>query len=181
MPVDVKQSSVVPDKGAAVFVRRVDYANPRDAQALVSVLNGYALDPAGGGEPLRADVQADLPAALQRLPQAYSVLAWATNEDGSEIPVGLVNCFEGFSTFACRPLVNIHDVAVIPAWRGRGIARVMLGVVEHWARQRGACKLTLEVLQGNHGAQRLYAQAGFEGYTLDPAMGQAQCLQKNLD
>lgn len=53
--------------------------------------------------------------------------------------------------------------------------------VEHLARTRGACKLTLEVLEGNQSAARLYAASGFEVYPLDPAMGRANFLQKGLD
>ena len=88
---------------------------------------------------------------------------------------------EGFSTFACRPLVNIHDVVVLPGWRGQRVAQQMLALVEAIARQRGACKLTLEVLQGNAPALRAYEREGFAGYALDPAMGHAQFMQKKLD
>jgi ribosomal protein S18 acetylase RimI-like enzyme len=56
----------------------------------------------------------------------------------------------------------------------------MLVLVEQLARERGACKLTLEVLSGNQPAQRLYARVGFAGYQLDPAMGDARFLQKWL-
>jgi ribosomal protein S18 acetylase RimI-like enzyme len=94
--------------------------------------------------------------------------------------VGLVNCIEGFSTFQCRPLVNVHDVAVLASHRGQRIAEQMLALVEAMARERGACKLTLEVLQGNQGARRLYERVGFAGYQLDPTMGQAQFWQKWL-
>ena len=38
---------------------------------------------------------------------------------GPGVAVGLVNCIEGFSTFACRPLVNVHDVVVRESHRGR--------------------------------------------------------------
>lgn len=96
------------------------------------------------------------------------------------MPVGLVNCFEGFSTFACQPLVNVHDVVVAPGWRGQRIAQRMLALVETIARERGACKLTLEVLSGNTSAMALYLREGFAPYALDPAMGQAQFLQKKL-
>ncbi|WP_312305221.1 GNAT family N-acetyltransferase [Pulveribacter sp.] len=166
---------------ATITVRRVNYADPLDAQALVALLDAYARDRAGGGTPLPGHVCAQLAQALQARPQAFSVIAWARDEDGTEQPVGLVNCFEGFSTFACRPLVNIHDLAVLPAWRGRRVAQQMLALVERIARERGACKLTLEVLQGNQPALRAYTREGFAGYTLDPAMGQAQFLQKLLD
>lgn len=158
-----------------VTTLRADYADPLHAAALVMLLDAYALDPAGGGEGLSDYAKSHLVAALAARPQAYSVLAF----DGEE-PVGLVNCIEGFSTFACRPLVNVHDVAVLASHRGRGIAERMLAEAEAIARNRGAVKLTLEVLSGNHGALRLYQRIGFAGYQLDPAMGSAVFLQKWL-
>lgn len=158
-----------------VTTLRADYANPSHAAALVMLLDAYASDPAGGGEGLSAFAKANLVASLAARPQAYSVLAF----DGEQ-PVGLVNCIEGFSTFACKPLVNVHDVAVLASHRGRGIAEQMLAQAELIARERGAVKLTLEVLSGNQPAMRLYQRIGFAGYQLDPAMGSAQFLQKWL-
>ncbi len=157
-------------------VVRADYTDAVHARALVDMLDAYARDPAGGGTPLGDFARANLVAALAARPQAFSVLAF----DGGA-PVGLVNCLEGFSTFACRPLVNVHDVAVAASHRGHGVAERMLSLVEQVARERGACKLTLEVLSGNQRANRLYARLGFVCYQLDPAMGQAQFLQKWLD
>lgn len=157
-------------------VIRVDYGNPIHAQALVALLDAYARDPAGGATPLSAFARANLVPALAARAQAFSVLAF----DGEQ-PVGLVNCLEGFSTFACRPLVNVHDLAVVASHRGQRVGERMLVLVEQIARARGACKLTLEVLSGNHNAHKLYARVGFACYQLDPAMGHAQFLQKWLD
>jgi ribosomal protein S18 acetylase RimI-like enzyme len=56
----------------------------------------------------------------------------------------------------------------------------MFAEVEVIARERGACKLTLEVLDGNAAARALYQRLGFTAYQLDPAMGQAQFLHKWL-
>ena len=56
----------------------------------------------------------------------------------------------------------------------------MFAVVETLARERGACKLTLEVLSSNHPAMALYKDIGFAPYQLDPAMGQALFLQRLL-
>lgn len=156
-------------------VFRADYSNSAHAAALVSLLDAYAQDPMGGGQALSEFARANLVPSLAVRPQAFSVLAF----DGDK-PVGLVNCIEGFSTFACRPLVNVHDVAVLAGYRGQRIAEQMLAVAEAIARERGACKLTLEVLSGNAGAMRLYERMGFAGYQLDPAMGQARFLQKHL-
>lgn len=160
---------------AAFSVRLANYANPVDAAAIVMLLDAYASDPAGGGEPLSVYARAHLVPALAARPHAFSILAF----DG-EAPVGLVNCIEGFSTFQCRPLVNVHDVAVLASHRGRGIAEVMLGEAERVARERGAVKMTLEVLSGNAPAVRLYQRIGYAGYQLDPAMGTAQFMQKWL-
>ena len=88
---------------------RADYANAAHAAALVSLLDAYAKDPMGGGEPLSDFAKTHLVASLATRPDAFSILAFAGVD--SDIPVGLVNCFEGFSTFASRPLVNVHDVA----------------------------------------------------------------------
>jgi ribosomal protein S18 acetylase RimI-like enzyme len=159
----------------SVQIRQADYASASDAAALVMLLDAYARDPAGGGSPLSEFAQANLVSALAARPQAYSVLAF----DGDQ-PVGLVNCIEGFSTFACRPLVNVHDVAVLASHRGRGVAEQMLVEAERLARARGAVKLTLEVLSGNLAAKKLYERIGFAGYQLDPAMGSALFMQKPL-
>lgn len=159
-----------------LHILTADYANPDHAHALVSLLDAYARDPAGGGTPLSDFARANLVPALAARPQAFSVLAL----DGAD-PVGLVNCLEGFSTFACRPLVNVHDVVVLASHRGRRVGEQMLEQVAQIARARGACKLTLEVLSGNRPAWRLYERVGFAGYALDPSLGEARFLQKWLD
>ena len=160
-----------------------DYRDPTHAAALIELLDAYARDPAGGGQPLTDFVRRNLVRELAARPQAFSVLAFdGAQETPDAMPraVGLVNCFEGFSTFACRPLVNVHDVVVLPTHRGLRVAEQMLQLVEDTAKARGACKLTLEVLSANHSAMALYRRFGFAGYQLDPAMGQANFLQKWL-
>lgn len=154
---------------------RADYGNPEHGHALLLLLDAYAQDPAGGGEPLSDFARTHLVNELAARPQAFSVLAF---EGGK--PVGLINCIEGFSTFACRPLVNVHDVVVLASHRGQRVGEQMLALVDQIARERGACKLTLEVLQGNASAIKLYERMGFAGYQLDPALGQAQFFHKWL-
>jgi len=155
-----------------------DYTNAAHMTALVSLLDAYASDPAGGGEALSDFAKAHLPAALRARPFMFSVLAFDIS--AGSVPVGLVNCVEGFSTFACQPLVNVHDVVVLASHRGQRVAQQMFDLVEQIARQRGACKLTLEVLSGNAPAVTLYRRIGFDNYQLDPAMGHAQFMQKWL-
>jgi GNAT superfamily N-acetyltransferase len=152
-----------------------DFSHPEDAKALRQLMQEYACDPMGGGKALNDDVLEVLPEKLRANEKAYTVIAWMDNE-----PVGLVNSFEGFSTFKAKPLVNIHDVIVTKSLRGQGIAQKMLEAVEQEAIKRGCCKLTLEVLEGNKRAQQVYLDFGFAGYELDPSCGQAVFWEKQL-
>jgi GNAT superfamily N-acetyltransferase len=168
-----KETSTVNDH--PLHVIRADYHDPEHARAIAYLLDHYSRDAMGGGEPLPAAVLESLPSELAKRPHAYSVLAF----DG-EAPVGLVNCFEGFSTFACRPLVNVHDVVVLDTHRGRGVSQRMLAEAESIARERGCCKMTLEVLEGNEPARKAYRKLGYDSYELDPEMGKAMFWQKVL-
>ncbi|NMG34416.1 GNAT family N-acetyltransferase [Azoarcus sp. TTM-91] len=149
--------------------------DPGHVQAFLALLDHYARDPMGGGKPLAEAVRAELPQRLAGRPGFVSFLAFSGPE-----AIGLINCFEGFSTFAARPLLNVHDIVVHAEHRGRGIAQGLLAAAEAEARARGCCKLTLEVLSNNQRALAAYDQAGFRPYVLDPAAGQALFLQKWL-
>lgn len=153
----------------------VRYDDPEQGLALLDLLDAYAQDPFGGGTPLRPEVRQTLLAALSRVPGAFSLLAMV---DGRA--VGLANCFEGFSTFNCAPLVNLHDLMVLPECRGQGLAQQMMQSIEQIAREKGCCKITLEVVQNNRHAQQVYEKMGFSGYRLDADHGDALMWQKKL-
>lgn len=157
-------------------IRHARLDRPEDAQVLVGLLDAYARDPMGGGKPLPEAVKERVPRDLARLAHAFVLLAF---EEG--VPAGVAVCFEGYSTFRGAPLVNLHDFAVAPAFRGRGVARSLLAELEREARARRCCKITLEVLSGNARARGVYARAGFGGYQLTEATGQALFLEKFLD
>jgi ribosomal protein S18 acetylase RimI-like enzyme len=152
-----------------------DLSEPRNAAAVVTLLNSYACSPEGAGKPLPQMVQENLAPRLHQRNDAVVVLAF-----DEEKPVGLIICIEGFSSFACQPLLNIHDVYVAPEFRGTGLAGQLFEFVEQIARARGCCKLTLEVLEGNQRAQAAYRKFGFNGYELDPQMGRALFWEKKL-
>jgi len=155
-------------------IRLADYNDPHDAADVVTLLDAYARDPMGGATPLTEDVKARLVSNLATNPHAFSMLARS-----GDTALGLANCFMGYSTFAAAPLVNIHDLAVLPGHRGRGIGRALMAAIEAEALKRGACKVTLEVLSGNR-ARHLYAACGYGDYQLDPATGHALFWQKRL-
>ena len=152
-----------------------DLSKSAHAEALVFLLNAYALDAMGGGAALSDFVKENLVAELQKRSGAHVILALLDN-----VPMGLAICFEGFSTFACQPLLNIHDVVVLSEYRGRGIAKKLLQKAEEIAVRNHCCKLTLEVLEGNVAAQSVYKACGYAGYELNPAAGKALFWQKKL-
>ena len=156
-------------------IAEADLADPRHADAVVRLLDEYAADPMGGGEPLPEYARNNLVRELRARPTVRIVLAFEDDD-----PAGIALCIEGFSTFNCRPLMNIHDLAVSARYRGRGIGRALIAQVERIARAMNCCKITLEVLEGNAPAQSLYRSCGFAGYQLDPALGRAMFLQRLL-
>jgi ribosomal protein S18 acetylase RimI-like enzyme len=147
----------------------------RDGDALLQLLDCYARDPMGGAAPLPEQVQQNLIPQLQARSDYLGMIAFH-----DEKAVGLINAFEGFSTFVAKPLMNIHDVIVVSELRGNGLAQRMMEKVEEIARERGCCKLTLEVLSNNTAAQKAYRKFGFAAYELDPEAGQALFWQKAL-
>ena len=96
------------------------------AKAVVDLLNGYACDFFGGNEPLGDYTKENLVSELKKLPNAHVFLARTMK---SHELVGLAICFEGFSTFACKPLINIHDFYVKAEFRRRGISSSLIFAV----------------------------------------------------
>jgi ribosomal protein S18 acetylase RimI-like enzyme len=158
-----------------VSIIRADYHHPAHARDLILLLDAYSRDPMGGNHPLSDYSREHLVPRLAATPHARTWLAYA-----DEQPAGLLNAFLGFSTFAAQPILNLHDIAVLPAHRGRGLSRQLMATAEAHARELSCCKLTLEVLSGNAVATAAYRKLGFTGYALDPAYGTAQFWEKPL-
>lgn len=152
-----------------------DYSDQKHAHDIGYLLNQYAMDPMGMGKPLTQEVKDGIAHELSKLPHAFSILCYADGE-----PAGLANCFDGFSTFSGKPIVNIHDFMVEKKFRGKGISQKILAKIEGIAKHKGCCKLTLEVLEGNTIARSVYNKFGFSGYELDPKTGRALFWQKVL-
>ena len=156
-------------------IQIADFSNPAHASAVVYLLNEYAKDPMGGGEELSDFAKTNLINEMAKRSGVYAILAFVNGN-----PAGLANCIEGFSTFACKPLLNIHDMVVLAEYRGQGISSQLLKKAEELATSLGCCKLTLEVLEGNKTAQAAYVANGFVGYQLVSEMGQAMFWQKKI-
>lgn len=159
----------------ALEIREANWDDARDRLAALLVLDTYASGESGGGAPLSAEVKRRLIPALREHGQALVLLAF---EDGQ--PAGIATCFFGFSTFYARPLLNVHDLAVMPAFQRRGIGRALLEAAEAGASARGCCKLTLEVREDNRVARELYHQHGFRDLDLSGATYPTLFLAKPL-
>lgn len=57
--------------------------------------------------------------------------------------------------------IHINNLAVLPGWRGQGLASHLLAEVMAEAARLGVDSATLEVRRSNTPALRLYAKAGF--------------------
>src|SRR5690606_13386950 len=108
---------------------QADLANGEHQQAVRDLTAAYGMDPMGNDGPLPAESLERLIPALQAHPTTHILLAYLDDR-----PVGIATCFLGFSTFAARPLLNLHDLAVLPECRGRGVSRELLRAVEEKAR-----------------------------------------------
>jgi GNAT superfamily N-acetyltransferase len=158
-----------------IEIIKADLSKQDHAEALIQLMSEYALDPMGGGQDLSEFVKTNLVAELSQRSSIHVIIAFA-----DRIPAGLAICLEGFSTFACKPLLNIHDLIVSSPYRGQGLAKLILQRVEAIALDLGCCKITLEVLEGNHAAKAAYKSFGFNGYELNPKMGHALFWEKKL-
>jgi ribosomal protein S18 acetylase RimI-like enzyme len=85
-----------------------------------------------------------------------------------EMCAGMAVCFEGYSTFLASPIINIHDLVVVPKLRNLGVGRAIVQYIEKEARATLVGKLTLEVRCDNPSAQDLYKGEGFR--ECSPAM-----------
>src|ERR1041384_5649400 len=104
-----------------VVVLEADLDDPRHRQMVLEMVSGYARDSFGDGRDLPEEVRGALVEGLRSHPTTLVFLALL-----EETPIGVAVCFRGFSTFAARPLINIHDLYVAEGPRGRGAGRLLL-------------------------------------------------------
>lgn len=139
-----------------INILEADFENEDHANEIVRLTDIYSRDPMGMNEPLPNATRISLIDELKKMPFALTLIAYKDEE-----AVGLANCFLGFSTFEAKKLVNIHDLVVVPEWRGLGIGKLLLEAVQRKARELDCCRITLEVREDNP-ARDLYERIGFE-------------------
>jgi GNAT superfamily N-acetyltransferase len=170
----VADNALVP----AITIIRADLSDPLHREGIVRVTDSYARDPIGRSRGLDPDAARRLVPGIDAHPLSVVFLALADGE-----PVGIATCFGTFSSFDARPAINIHDLAILPEWRGSGLGRRLLERVEEHARELGCGKLTLEVKERNARARRLYRGFGFDDPPGEAAPDSKRVffLEKKLD
>ena len=75
-------------------------------------------------------------------------------------PIGFALFFFTYSTFLGRPTLYLEDLFVVPAERGRGAGRALLGELARIAKRRGCGRMEWAVLDWNEKAFRFYRRLG---------------------
>ena len=135
---------------------KADLAKACEAEAFLALTGHYMADAMGGAAPWTERQKIKVIRDLLKHPACFILLA----REDSEF-VGVCTCFYAYSTFLASDLYNIHDMYVLPGYRGRGIGRELLRMVEEIAKERGVAKLTLEVRSDNGPAKHLYRDEGY--------------------
>lgn len=139
-----------------IEVIQANLSDAKQVSSVIDIVDSYAREPLAGGKPLTADVRDRLSIELKSVPGLVVFLALLDAE-----PTAVAVCFRGYSTFTAKPLLNIHDLAILPARRNQGVGRALLRGIDDYAKANGCSKITLEVREDNTGARRLYRDVGF--------------------
>ena len=141
---------------AKAEITKADLNDPVHAQAILDLLDAYSMDNMGQSAPMADEIKSKLIEGLKEHPTSLILLATVGHK-----MAGLAVCFFGFSTFYAKKLINIHDLVVLPEFRGMGVGRQLMQAVEAAGRETNCCKVTLEVRDDNLVAQTLYRQEGY--------------------
>ena len=141
---------------SSVFFEIADLESSSHQKIVIELLDAYMRDGMGINAPMREDLKKPVLDGLKSHNESFVLLAKQAEKN-----VGLATCFYGFSTFNAQPLINIHDLIVLPAYRNQGVGRAILQEVAKIGRENNCCKITLEVRVDNENAKALYQSEGF--------------------
>lgn len=131
--------------------------NPASDRERWIELDAVAFDGHWGAAPLTlADVD-----AIMRRPGFAPAGLWFAEDHGKLVGQALACVLPASPQDRLGPVGRIEDVAVLPAYRGRGVGRALVLAVMGYLWERG-CRVTeLTVDTENVGARRLYDELGF--------------------
>lgn len=143
----------------------------------------------------RETVEYQRPRSKKRFLEVYEEdgieqLLFEHTSEGQDLLVGYAECrieLSGndnwineryFSNREMRPLF-VEELAVHPAYQGRGVGGFALAQLEHLARLRGCTHLVLEVAENNDSALKYYRKRSF--HKLDAAIFMAKRVEVDAD
>ncbi len=85
---------------------------------------------------------------------------------GGDLRNVLVASVKGAIVGYVNPVIDgregwIGGVGIVPSYRGKGIGKNLMSAAEDFCRSRGVTEVSLEVIEGNLRAQRLYEKLGY--------------------
>lgn len=134
-----------------------DLSNKKYLEDILKVLDDYKSDGMGASPPYTQNERKILKYYFESHPTVKVFLLYVDNK----IAGGSV-CFQSFSTFSAKIILNIHDLSVLKAYRGHGYGRKLMNSIIIKARELDCSKITLEVREDNCKAQKLYSSLGFK-------------------
>lgn len=141
---------------ATVLFRKCDLNDSQDCQSLHILFEQYMLDPMGDADTLEINQQEKLIEELAKRPYASIFFVLLDNKIA-----GFSTLFELFSTFKVMPYLYIHDFVIDKSCRGKGLGKIFMEFIVNLAKEKGCCKIALEVREDNAAAKLIYAKAGF--------------------
>jgi ribosomal protein S18 acetylase RimI-like enzyme len=150
-----------------VLVRLRPVADDEVASFVASTRDSYALsmvnDAGLGAEEARAKAEHDFamlvrdgrPVAGQQL---FSIEESETSERVGRVWLG--------ERFPRQPIGFLYDIEIEGGFRGRGLGREAMLLVEQEARRRGFVEIWLNVFVGNETARSLYRSLGYVDFAI---------------
>jgi len=131
-------------------VIRIEVENSNQRSQFAILFNEYSPD-------LSEKIDSHAIDQLFELPYFHGFICSVDNE-----PAAFAVCFESYSTYRAKKVLNIHDFMVSSDYRGKGIGKSLLNGIEQHSRDNDYLKITLEVGENNIAAQRLYNACDYE-------------------
>ncbi|MBQ4602667.1 MAG: ribosomal protein S18-alanine N-acetyltransferase [Clostridia bacterium] len=115
-----------------------------------------------------ARLVAELEAKCFSDPWPYeSFINTLANEHAAYFTLYADGVFSGYiGMFNLIDEVSVINVAVDPAYRGKGYGKMLMGRAEDYAQAHGCPMITLEVRQSNTPARTLYEKCGYQPYAV---------------
>lgn len=148
----------------SIVIRQARTADLADLTALLQILFGIEED-------FSFDEDRQRQGLVLMLENEQGVVLAA--EDSGKV-IGMCTGQLLISTAEGGPAVLVEDVVVLPAWRNRGVGRLLMRSIAEWAADKKAARLQLLADHNNQAALSFYDK-------IDWQMTDLICLRKTVD